>query len=97
MTMRRRIRPDHRLLSGLLPEDVIRDSARVTLHGRSGVLVEGQHGVVEMGSDRLRLKTGGGVLTILGEELRIRELSLDAALVTGSIITTLTYDGRSGG
>ncbi|MBP3655239.1 MAG: YabP/YqfC family sporulation protein [Clostridia bacterium] len=95
--MRRRRKPDHRLLSGLLPEDVIRDSVRVTMHGRSGVLIEGQHGVVELGSERLRLRTGCGVLTILGEELRIRELSLDAALVTGRSITTLTYDGRSGG
>lgn len=80
-------------LDSQLPEDAFRDSARVTLFGRSAALVEGQHGVVELSDARIRLKTGGGVLAVLGERLLLEELSLDAAMIRGEI-ATVTY-GRA--
>lgn len=84
--MRKRRRGALALHSGL-PEDAFGDSARVTLFGRGRALVEGQHGVVELGASRIRLKTGGGVLAVLGERLRLEELSLDAAMISGEIVT----------
>ena len=77
-----------------LPEDAVTGSARVTLSGRSAVLVEGQRGVVEMGTERIRLKTDSGILSVCGEELRLRELSLDAAMVYGKGIVSVTYGTR---
>ena len=50
-----------------LPEDATSDCARVTLSGQSAALVEGQHGVIELTDSRVRLRTGRGVLTVLGE------------------------------
>ena len=67
-----------------LPEDSTGDCARVTLVGQSAALVEGQHGVIELTESRVRLRTGRGVLTVLGEGLRLRELSVDAALIRRS-------------
>ena len=76
-----------------LPEDALHDCARATWIGQRALLVEGQHGVIELGTQRIRLKTGRGVLTILGDELALSTLSADAAAVRGRI-DTLTY-GRA--
>lgn len=74
-----------------LPEDALGGGARVTMTGRSGVLVEGQSGVIELGRSRVRLRTGGGVLTVMGEGLRLAGLSLDAALICGEDVETVSY------
>ena len=74
-----------------LPEDAVTGIARVTMTGRSAVLVEGQHGVVELSSACIRLRTRDGVLSVLGEALELRELSLDAAMITGERVETVTY------
>lgn len=79
------------ILRSGLPEDALRDSARVTMCGQSSVLVEGQHGVVELAPGRIRLKTGRGILTVAGTALRLEELSLDAAMITGDPVVTVTY------
>ena len=72
-----------------LPEDATSDCARVTLSGQSAALVEGQHGVIELTESRVRLR---GVLTVQGEGLRLRALSVDAALIEGHVLTA-TYAG----
>lgn len=77
-----------------LPQDVISGGARVTMYDQSSVMVEGQRGVVELGEARIRLRTRRGVLTVLGESLRLQELSADAAMITGARIDTATY-GRT--
>ena len=41
---------------------------------------------------RVRLRTGRGVLTVQGEGLRLRALSVDAALIEGHVLTA-TYAG----
>jgi len=78
------------LRSGL-PEDALTGAARATLCGQSAVLIEGQHGVVEMGERCIRLRTQSGVLSIAGEGLVLHELSLDAAMIRGDKVETLTY------
>ena len=74
-----------------LPEDALGGGARVTLTGRSAALVEGHRGVIELGPGRIRLRTDGGVLTISGEGLRLRELSFDAAVIVGEDVLEATY------
>ena len=82
------------LLACGLPEEAVMGSTRVTLYSRGAVLVEGQRGVVEMSDSCIRLKTDAGVLSIRGKELRLQELSLDAAMVYGAEIQSVGY-GRA--
>ena len=77
-----------------LPEDAVTGCARVTMTGCGAVLVEGQHGVVEMNAACIRLRTRDGVLSVLGKAMQLRELSLDAAMITGERVETVTY-GRA--
>ena len=74
-----------------LPEDVLCGGARVTLFARDCVMIEGQQGVVELGGARIRLKTRGGVLTVLGEGLALSEMTADAAMISGTRLDTVTY------
>ncbi len=89
--MRGKNRARRLILSSGLPEDALCDRARVTMTGQSAVLIEGQHGVVELASGQIRLKTGSGILTVMGEKLRLQELSLDAAMIAGEKIVTVSY------
>lgn len=79
------------VLKSGLPEDALTGAARATLFGRSAVLIEGQHGVVEMGEQRIRLRTHSGILSIAGKALVLQELSMDAAMIRGEELETLTY------
>lgn len=82
---------EHRsFLKSALPDDLCR-GARATLMARSSVMVEAQHGVVQLGRTCIRLRTDDGILCVLGSGLALRELSLDTALITGEVIDTLTY------
>jgi len=89
--VRRRERIGRLALSSGLPEDALSSGARVTMMGRGCVLVEGQHGVVELGAHRIRLRTSEGVLSVSGRALSLRELSMDAALICGEQIDTASY------
>jgi len=74
-----------------LPEDALSSGARVTMMGRSAVLVEGQRGVVELDAACIRLRTAHGVLSIQGTALELQELSADAAMIRGKSIETAGY------
>ena len=74
-----------------LPEDALGCGARVTWFARGSALVEGQRGVIELSGGRIRLRTDEGVLSICGSALTLCELSLDAAMIAGEQIHTLTY------
>lgn len=67
--------------------------ARVTMIAQGSVLIEGQRGVVELAPQRIRLLTEGGVLAVEGEGLKLRELSLDAAMITGEPVMAVSYAG----
>ncbi len=84
------------ILESGLPEDALTGGARVTLMGHTSALIEGQRGVIELAAARIRLKTDRGILTVIGRGLHLRELSLDAAMITGDDVTTVTY-GRADG
>lgn len=84
-------RATRRVFSGTLPEDVLTGSARITLSGKSAALIEGQEGVVEMNPGRIRLKSRSGVISICGKNLKLKELSIDAAIVTAEEILSVSY------
>ena len=80
-----------------LPEDAVSDCARVTLCGRTSLLMEGQRGVVEMSGKRIRLRTADGILSVCGTGLMLQELSSDAAMIRGERIEGVTYGRPDGG
>lgn len=90
--MRRKPPLRRRMLSGVLPEDALTGAARITLSGKTAALIEGQHGVVEMSEKQIRLKSKGGIICIRGRNLKIRELSLDAAVIQGDEIDSVSYE-----
>lgn len=97
----RKLRQIRRAFSLALPEDALASGARVTMIARSSVLVEGQRGVIELARSRIRLRTKKGVVSVCGGALRLEELSLDAAMISGDPITAVTYgrppDGEESG
>ncbi|MBR5226321.1 MAG: hypothetical protein IKV90_11765 [Clostridia bacterium] len=74
-----------------LPADALEDCARVTLLGRSEVTIEGQHGVIELSSARIRLRTGLGILSISGDQLTLHALCAERARITGERIDDVSY------
>jgi len=78
-----------------LPEDAL-GGARVTLFDQNCVMIEGQQGMVELDTKCMRLRTRRGVLSVLGEALTLKELSADAAMITGEPIVVVTYGKVSG-
>ena len=91
MQMPKRRRISAAALDAGLPEDALAGGARVTWFGRGSVLAEGQRGVVELSGERIRLRTDEGILCVCGRALTLCELSLDAAMIAGEQIHTLTY------
>lgn len=96
MQMPKRRRLSAAALDAGLPEDALDIGARVTLIAQRTALVEGQQGVVELSASRIRLRTKQGVVSLLGENLSLKTLSPDAALIMGDAIETVTY-GRAAG
>ena len=85
-----RIQRARRSRLGELAQDTF-SGARITWFGDCRVQVEGQHGVVELTDMRIRLRTESGILAVIGEELKLRELSLDTAMIEARRIHTVTY------
>ncbi|MBQ2991998.1 MAG: YabP/YqfC family sporulation protein [Clostridia bacterium] len=89
--MRGRRRRDRLTFRSSLPEDTLHGGARVTWFGRTGVLAEGQRGVIELTDTRIRLRTRDGVLSVSGEAMTLGELSADAAMIRARRIDTVAY------
>jgi len=75
---------------GDFPLDVFH-GARITWYGDCRARIEGQRGVVELSQERVRLRTDNGVVAVIGEKLKLLELSLDAAVIDAGRIHTITY------
>ena len=70
-----------------LPEEALGGLPKVTLLGRENMLVENHQGIFEYAADRIRLITTEGILCIGGEELRMKELSVERLYISGRIDT----------
>lgn len=87
------------LEAGGLPQDALCDCARVTMTGQSRVTIEGQHGIVELGTEQIRLRTGDGVLRVCGQGLTLKALSPQQAVITGQPVDMVSYrigEGKAG-
>lgn len=68
-----------------LPEDVMLGMPRMVLCGGRRMLMENHQGIVEYGSERLRVKTAAGVVVVEGEGLTLASLGETDLMVTGEI------------
>lgn len=73
-----------------IPTDVTADVGRVTILGRAELSVENHSGIVEYGSEVLRLKIADGELRISGSSLVLTLVNVDELRVTGRI-TAVQY------
>ena len=80
-------RPIHIKRPGALlwSDDLMGRCARVTAIGSGRLLVENHTGLLELTDTRVKLNTGSGVLTVIGEGLRLCEARPRAMIVTGVI------------
>lgn len=90
--MRRRRHNGRTGLRSELPYGAAAGSSRITLFGKKSALVEGHCGVIEMNAPCIRFKGADGIMSIRGKDLAIRELSQDAAMITGEDIKAVAYD-----
>jgi len=74
-----------------MPADVMLDLPKLTMIGRQKLLLENHRGIIEYGLTKVRVKTTAGLLTILGEELVLKNLKPDEMLVEGKI-SSLTLE-----
>ncbi len=58
---------------------------RLTLFGRTAVLVEGQKGVLSFSPDEVKIRLPDGLIAVRGKNLVIRQLSSTALTVSGEI------------
>ena len=97
--MRRKRRIERKGLICELLFDSLTGDAQVALHGRRAAIVEGHQGVITMEETCVRFESMNGVISICGNHLVLKELSLDAAMVMGVSIDFVAYDDgiRRGG
>ncbi len=70
-----------------LAEDLNMYVPRVEIWGDRRVSIENHEGILEYGSETMRIKCGRMVIKISGEELELRNASLTDLSVTGRIIS----------
>jgi sporulation protein YqfC len=68
-----------------LPKELVLDRPKLTLVGNCDIMIENYKGVLEYGSDRLRINTGSGIVRITGSGLLIREITSEDIIVSGTI------------
>ncbi len=75
-----------------LPEESDRSVLKLTMVGRSDLLVENHTGVITCTERLLRLNSCAGVVAIVGEGLMMAEFSEDRAFIRGTF-TSLAFEG----
>lgn len=73
-----------------MPGPVLPKVAMIQLMGNRECIVEGCQGILEYGNDSIKLNIGTVILTFRGEDLTLRALNDDGAVVEG-IITDLNF------
>jgi sporulation protein YqfC len=68
-----------------LPKELVLDIPRITIVGNGDMMVENYKGVIEYGSDRIRISTGIGAVKISGAGLVIKEITSEDIIISGGI------------
>ena len=68
-----------------LPEELDAKTPRITVHGRSDMLVENHMGILRYAADEVRLVTGAGELCVQGAGLTLRLLGQEQLYIAGEL------------
>lgn len=70
-----------------LPEDALLGAARATVVGGKTLLVENHKGILEYGTERLRIAVLGGQLAVNGSGLTLTAMNGSELLLRGKIVS----------
>ena len=78
----------HRICEKLeLPEDVFRNCSHIELVSNCSAMVEGCKSVLEYDDTVIKLNLGKGSVKFTGYDLTIKSLSLEQAMIEGTVIS----------
>lgn len=81
------------LLGADLPGEIVPGQPLLELAGNTRVLIEGHSGVLEYGSERIRVRVKFGNLCISGRELELARMSGDQLVILGRIEAVVLEGG----
>jgi sporulation protein YqfC len=68
-----------------LPKEVALDLPLVMATGRGEVSIENYKDLLEFSETKIRVRTREGIMTVEGERLKLRQITTENVLVSGSI------------
>lgn len=68
-----------------MPEEVVRDLPLISLRGFEEAVIENYRGMIEYGSERIRINTSVGVMKLEGKDMYIKCLDSDSVIIAGRI------------
>lgn len=68
-----------------LPEEALLGTAKLTVTGNRRVLVENHRGILEYGTEQIRISTGRGQLVVRGSELSLSAMNQKELIVCGKL------------
>lgn len=89
--MRSRLKKEKRSLKNELsaalemPREIVSDLPLISLRGFEEAVIENYRGMIEYGSERIRINTSVGVLRLEGRDMYIKCLDSDCVIITGRI------------
>lgn len=81
------------LLGADLPGEIVPGQPLLELAGNTRALIEGHSGVLEYGSERIRVRVKFGNLCISGRELELVRMSGDQLVILGQIEAVVLEGG----
>lgn len=70
-----------------LPSDISVGSAKLSVYGKSKVLIENHKGILHYGENEIELNAKGMTVRILGDELSISAMDKNDMVITGRILS----------
>lgn len=74
-----------------IPEEVVSDRPKITTVGRKEVFIENYRGIIEFTNEIVRINSNYGIITIVGKNMKIREITNEDIIITGDI-ENIDYD-----
>ena len=68
-----------------LPKEIVLDLPKITLTGNSQFVIENYKGIIEYGSELIRINTAKGLVKIYGQSLEINTVTNEEIYIAGKI------------
>lgn len=68
-----------------LPEEAVLGTVRVTMIGRTRVMVQNHRGILQLTQEMVRVRTREGILCIQGKGMTMREMTPECLDIQGEI------------